>query len=1101
MPTKLSRYCEGIMEAAWLVAVIVVPVFFNVYSSRIFEPDKIALLRTLALVILAAWLVKLFERGGVLWDRIEPGGSRVKTLLGIPLVALVSALALIYLVATLFSVTPSVSLWGSYQRLQGTYTTFSYLVVFASMAANLRRRAQVERLIGAVILASLPVSLYGVLQRFEIDPIPWGGDTSRRIASNMGNSIFVGAYLVMAFPLTALRIVESFEALLTDRGRLGPNFARSTGYVFIASLQLIALYFSGSRGPWLGWAASLVFIWLGLSLIWRARWLTITGVVLALSAGTFLVVLNIPSGPLESLSTRPEFGRLGQLLDAESRTAQVRTLIWQGASELVQPHEPLEFPDGDKDTFNFLRPLIGYGPESMYVAYNRFYPPELTLVERRNASPDRSHNETWDSLAITGVVGLFVYLALFGSVLYYGLKWLGLIRGARQRSLFLALLISGGTLSTVTFVLWRGLPYLGVVLPFGMILGVLVYLGWTSLFGRFEAPRTPDERMRAYVLLALLAAIVAHWVEINFGIAIVATRTYFWVYTGLLLLVGYVMPLHDEYRLTTAAPSGEAPETPAGSPRRSGRSSKSRRDRKARTGSGGRRRREDRSSARSSRRNISGWLSEALIVGLIVSVLLVTLGYEFISNASRETSAGKLLWVSFTYLSKAERASYGVLALIVTSWLVGVIVLASESLGDLGDLSESYTVTWGKMLALALGVSALLALVYWMWHAEGLAALARSPAKDLETILGQVRHSESLLTTYYIYLFALIFGMGAVLPSAWPVSGTRSQAVSVLASLGALVVVFVLAAYTNLRVIQADIAFKTADLFSQGDTWPVSIAIYNHANELAPSEDYYYLFLGRAYLEYAKTLQSAVERETLISRAEQDLRKAQDINPLNTDHTANLARLYSLWSTYTQESLQRELRAQTSDDYFSGALTLSPNNARLWDEWAVLYLNILKLPEEAYERLMRALELDPFYDWTYGLLGDYLVRYVINDPEIQPEEKQAALTQAAEYYTQALEHSTSDTRSQLLYSYAITLGGLHAQLGDLDQAIEAYQRAIEIDPTSGDRWRVELVLARLYAQKGDQAGALAYAHSALDLAPDDQKEAIQATILQLGGQP
>ncbi len=66
MSTKLSRYADGLMEAAWLAALIVVPLFFNIYSSRIFEPDKITLLRTLALVILAAWLVKLVEEGGFL---------------------------------------------------------------------------------------------------------------------------------------------------------------------------------------------------------------------------------------------------------------------------------------------------------------------------------------------------------------------------------------------------------------------------------------------------------------------------------------------------------------------------------------------------------------------------------------------------------------------------------------------------------------------------------------------------------------------------------------------------------------------------------------------------------------------------------------------------------------------------------------------------------------------------------------------------------------------------------------------------------------------------------------------------------------------------
>jgi hypothetical protein len=58
MKNRLARYCEGVMEAGWLVAVIITPLFFNVYSSRVFEPDKAALLRLLALVMLAAWVVK-----------------------------------------------------------------------------------------------------------------------------------------------------------------------------------------------------------------------------------------------------------------------------------------------------------------------------------------------------------------------------------------------------------------------------------------------------------------------------------------------------------------------------------------------------------------------------------------------------------------------------------------------------------------------------------------------------------------------------------------------------------------------------------------------------------------------------------------------------------------------------------------------------------------------------------------------------------------------------------------------------------------------------------------------------------------------------------
>src|SRR3990172_5402288 len=157
MPTKLSRICTGIIEAAWLAAVILVPVFFNIYSSRIFEPDKITLLRSLALLILGAWLVKLIEEGSATWDRLQPEGSKLRFIVRFPMVAPTLALGILYIVSTIFSVTPRVSILGSYQRLQGTYTTLSYIVVFAAIVGNLRKRTQVERLITTIIIASLPV--------------------------------------------------------------------------------------------------------------------------------------------------------------------------------------------------------------------------------------------------------------------------------------------------------------------------------------------------------------------------------------------------------------------------------------------------------------------------------------------------------------------------------------------------------------------------------------------------------------------------------------------------------------------------------------------------------------------------------------------------------------------------------------------------------------------------------------------------------------------------------------------------------------------------------------------------------------------------------
>ena len=44
--SKVGAFCDKLIEAGWLAVVVIVPLFFNVYSSRVFEPDKIKKLMT-----------------------------------------------------------------------------------------------------------------------------------------------------------------------------------------------------------------------------------------------------------------------------------------------------------------------------------------------------------------------------------------------------------------------------------------------------------------------------------------------------------------------------------------------------------------------------------------------------------------------------------------------------------------------------------------------------------------------------------------------------------------------------------------------------------------------------------------------------------------------------------------------------------------------------------------------------------------------------------------------------------------------------------------------------------------------------------------------
>jgi len=1081
MPTKLSRFCDGILEAGWLISIIVVPLFFNVYSSRIFEPDKLTLLRSIALLMGVAWIVKLIAEGGLRWNTLSYEGPLHKFILKIPLAWPVLALVVVYLLSTLFSLIPRVSLMGSYQRLQGAYTTFSYLLVFAAIAANMRKRAQVERFINAIVLTSLPVSLYGILQRYKIDPVPWAGDVTSRVASNMGNAIFVAAYLIMANPFTLLRIVQSFEAILKEKEGLIGHLVRSTVYVFIAALQVIALYLSGSRGPWLGWFAGLFFLFILLTLYARRRTLMLVIMGVSLVFGAFLLVLNIPNGPLQPLRSLPYLGRIGHLLESDSATGRVRVLIWQGAAELVTPHAPLEYPDGSQDNLNFLRPLIGYGPEMMYVAFNRYYPPELGQLEKRNASPDRSHNETWDSLVITGILGLGVYLSLIASIFYYGLKWLGLITSTAQRNRFLIFYLGSGLAGAIGFVLWQGWGFMGVGLPFGIIIGLIGYLTVEALLGLAHDPTSSVNPMAIYVI-PVLAAIAAHFVETNFGIAIAVTRTYFWAFTGLMFVAGYIYPKVMAEETGKESPLVVETASDAATRKKQRRIERPRRPERD-TGS--------------PLAGVPAWVQAGLVGALLGLVIFLTLGYDFLSNSSRSTSITTIIVNSMTVLANRDGVtSFGVLALILTTWLSAAIILTPSQRSANGGASGGANgganggADWLKSLGLTLGVTFLVGLIFWAFQASNLVGVARANPTNLEQLLAHLERIGGMLTGFYFLLGVIGVALAFLLPDAWPVSSRSASAMPALVGAGLLPLGLVLVYFTNLVAIHANMSFKMGEPLS-GEQWPVATAIFDHTIQLQPQEDFYYLYLGRSYLEQAKLSDDAQKQGELILQAEAILNEARTINSLNTDHTANLARLYSWWSSRATDAELRLDRGEQSDRYYSQALLLSPNNATLWAEWATVLMSINRM-DEAYQKLTHSLELDPTYGLTHVLMGDYYMRLAqsLSASETYTDTMRKA---AAEYGLAGDAKGDAKSRANYYSSQA----NVYIQLGDHPNVVAALQKALTLKPSTDLKWRIVESLARAYIALGDKDAALEQVEALKQIIPAEQVARVDSLTQQI----
>ena len=1215
---KIQHYCEGIIEAGWLAALIVAPLFFNTYSSRVFEPDKVSLIRTISLVMLLAYLVKAID-GGRLW---LPAGGETRTagsptpapsddlqagidwspanLWKLPLLLPVLLLAVSYALSTLLSISPSLSWWGSYHRLQGTYTFFSYLVIALLTAAHLRQPAQLRRLQHTIVITSLPIAIYGVFQHFNKDPLPWGQDVTARISANAGNPIFLAAHLIMAFFLTLERVVTSFSFLLAEgssptaanepaegRQASAPDTSLASvlaggAYLFVLVVQLLAIFWTQSRGPWLGLASGLyIFVLLLLTgmrrrnyRIWTAAWVGL-GV-----AGVMLLVFLNTTALSQSFRHVPIWGRLATMLDSSGGTGRVRVLIWEGTSAMVSPHQPLTYPDGSQDPFNLLRPLIGYGPETTWMAFNRFYPPELAQLEARNASPDRAHNETWDSLAFTGVFGFLASSLLYLSIFFWALRWLGLIRSRRDIALFVALLVGGGVLLCTLFLL-RGVSvgFLGVNWPTGLILGLIVFVT-LAVFIQPESETPVADRRRQLLLVASLAAIIAHYVEIHLGIAIAATRIYFWIIGAVLLVLGMRWLVPDPY-------ASAAARTHLGDVQGE-RSASGRPSRAATQAASGHRRRQTGAGR-------SGWvdiLPATILPDLLVMMTLVylfTVNYAGMSNPFMALARGMSRFAQ----NQSMRIGSDILWLVFFTWVVATILGISMAILHLPGFSllrsvekrpnrdhrrkrkSSAAKGFGTSFNLMQSVVLYALILFGGWLLYGLIQAGRllpgarsgSVAEQLEQIAGH----------YSIYAWLVVFwclASGCVL--AWrrlrePRSAIMGRP---LATASAAVLLSVAAFFVigriNIAQVRADTFYKQGQNFDAAAAWAESADLYRRALAVRPNEDHYMLFLGRSLLERAThapqtealagpaepTLQDVLSlnaeeikrlgTDGLLRMARAVLLRAQEANPLNTDHTANLARLYRRWSRLTADPQQRMPSLEKSLDYYSAALSLSPNIAHLWNEQGEILASLNRL-EEAESGLLHSLTIDNRFENTYALLADLYIqtgetekRNQILDrgleelPNSLPllSQKGAAQSRAGDLegalatLTEAFEIHPTDLNSarnlivlaRLLdrpdeaiqwADRAISLiesghGGkeqvdsvyrqiveMNSQYGPIQESVEVLLRLFSLAPND---YRIPVQLARLHAEMGDNERARQYGETALTLAPDNDKPEIRSFI-------
>jgi tetratricopeptide (TPR) repeat protein len=384
--------------------------------------------------------------------------------------------------------------------------------------------------------------------------------------------------------------------------------------------------------------------------------------------------------------------------------------------------------------------------------------------------------------------------------------------------------------------------------------------------------------------------------------------------------------------------------------------------------------------------------------------------------------------------------------------------------------------------------------------------------------IGQDNFPTLVVLGAFAWVWVGIVALASALPL--PPSGSTPRANTSLWMVApALAVVVLILAVSFANPIIADIRFKQAQSLDQIGRFDLSIPVYLKAIEAAPTEDFYHLFLGRAYLEAAKrapeqgvtvvprtmadlqrlTAIGGVSRESLYQASKVALDEAYAISPLNTDHSANLGRLHRFWAEATPNADLRAQRLAESDRWYANALRLSPNAAHLWTEWG-LTKEALGRPSEAVEKYEQAARLDNRYAPTFLQLGNLYLNQA--NAKLQEGDRDGAvphLDAAATNYRRVIE---LDPNQPAAHS---ALGFIYNAQGDLRAAIDANERVAALAPNDlPTRRNLALLYRDLALQTNDpvaRAKAIEEARVAMGMAPENERLALAQLIVELGGRP
>ena len=329
-------------------------------------------------------------------------------------VLLLAAGLIVHALSSCFGVSPTRSVWSTYQRMEGLVDAvhwFAFLVIAASV---LRSVADARALLLASLGVGLVVACIAVVGYFGVDVPPYEIEErdAPRIGSVLGNATYLGAYAAINALLAMGFLARSFVAGGRASVRRSPQEGAAPvtparpaarewalrGFLLATVLaSLLALVASGSVAAHVAVGGGLAFLLVGAYFV-GSKALRRLALALGLLGGAGVAAVSavffFPKAFPAITEGSFKHPVVQRLADANVRHSSFvkRRLAWRaGLAGFAE------------------RPLLGWGPENYLVVFGRY----ATGIGRYTELHDRAHNKIVEEAATKGLLGVVCYLALW----------------------------------------------------------------------------------------------------------------------------------------------------------------------------------------------------------------------------------------------------------------------------------------------------------------------------------------------------------------------------------------------------------------------------------------------------------------------------------------------------------------------------------------------------------------------------------------------------------------------------------------------------------------------------------------------------------------